>query len=461
MADVYQLTFTWRDNGKLGIISCDEANVPKDEWAHGTADFVVQLKFNEVQTSLKLLEEYEAALTVNKKQSVRMPRGRFLYMDVGRWLDGHQSFGLVCGEDALVCEYVQDGGGGDRCASSSMINQVVSIPGVRVLPGGWQKIIGPHPDPGQIMVILPDCHVPAAPPSNFPRPDEASWPKGQYGSWKECPEAWDEANQRDFFNSRRSIPHLITFLSALRKALVGCDVVLVQIGDLYELWAGHPLEYVQSAQAVVNLKDDTSADTVGNWIWAIHDMHNELFLEYDKCKAQDWKMIFLHGNHDSYLSRPEVIAAAEEYINDFWATNMPWGGRRINYHKTTVYPRIPNINLNGVFMEHGQRVDGPNRDGNTYGYEKTNQAFHNLYLQEVGVPGQAHDFVWSAFDSTRRRTFVAGAASRWVVDNKSFGLYVMGHTHSPELKYIEVVHQKGHFNDNHRGDITVVPTGTM
>jgi len=240
---------------------------------------------------------------------------------------------------------------------------------------------------------------------------------------------------------------MITFLKALRERLQS-NAVLVQIGDMYELWAGHPLEFVPTTAAVVELATKYSATSVGGWIGSIHDMHDDLFEQFDLC-GESMLTIYLHGNHDSYLSRPEVVKAANDYIEMAYSTKTEFGDTRQWFKKTTVPPRIASINFQGVFLEHGQRVDGPNRDGSTEGWQKTNQAF-KTFRTARNTPG----------DTTRRRTFVTGAAAHWVANDKNFGLYVMGHTHDPELKYVEVVHEKGAIGYS-GGKVIVETTGAL
>jgi hypothetical protein len=208
---------------------------------------------------------------------------------------------------------------------------------------------------------------------------------------------------------------MTAFLKALREA-ISSEVCLVQLGDMYELWAGHPLEYVQTDEAVVKLKDKSSASSVGGWIGTIHDMHDDLFEQFELWNQRSNAMtVYLHGNHDSYLSVPAVVAEANKYIEMAYQTTYEWGTRQ-NFKKTTVQPRLRNFQYNGVFIEHGQRVDGPNRDGETFGWARTNDANNS--------PGK----VLKTGDSIRRPSFVTGAATHWVVSEKNFGLYVMGHT---------------------------------
>ncbi|MGA2099017.1 MAG: hypothetical protein ABSH39_22235, partial [Candidatus Acidiferrum sp.] len=102
-------------------------------------------------------------------------------------------------------------------------------------------------------------------------------------------------------------------------------------------------------------------------------------------------------------------------------------------------PRTTNIETDHIFIEHGQRFDWANRDGNRFGCDTTNEAVHSF----LGIKKK--------FDSTRRETFVAGATLWWTVSRMSFGLYVQGHTHHNVLKYVEVSHV--------RSDNTWVPVG--
>ena len=164
MDDLYSLRFIWQESdGRLRVVYCNEIDVPIDTGLGNYIDTWLQWKYNEISNNYQFLEEYAASVTVNKQQCVQMPRGRFLYMDVGRWLNGNQSFGLVCGEDAVLCDYKLGAVSGCELTTSSMINQVLAIPGVTVR--AWKKIIGPYRTDGdQLIVILPDMHVPEAPP---------------------------------------------------------------------------------------------------------------------------------------------------------------------------------------------------------------------------------------------------------------------------------------------------------
>jgi hypothetical protein len=280
----YKLRFVWSESdGKLKVVYCEEQNVPKDGFLSGEIDDIYfQWQRDEIAGNYQILDGYVASVAANKKQSVQIPRGSFLYMDVGCWLNGKQTFGMVCGDDAVLCHFDPNGTSG--CSDGTtcdLINQVLDIPGVSVKDGDWQKILGPHPkDSKNLIVIIPDMHVPEAPPLGMRPP--AALPDNMYGYWREDKKEFDRESKNDFFNSRASIGAMIKFLRALRSR-VGSSATLVQLGDMYELWAGHSLEYQQtdSRRPEIRFKDRNSAKTVGEWIALIHDMHNDIFYVFD------------------------------------------------------------------------------------------------------------------------------------------------------------------------------------
>jgi len=162
-----------------------------------------------------------------------------------------------------------------------------------------------------------------------------------------------------------------------------------------------------------------------------------MFAKFDECQAAGMKLRFLHGNHDSYMIRKEIVTAANNYIKEYFSTKgycstgnapgIPTDWIRNAIH-SKVHTRMHAIIEDGMFIEHGQRVDSSNQDGATKGHYMTNMAVSHSTLKE--------------FDCVRRSSFVTGAAAYWVAHNGDFGLYVMGHSHEPELEYVDVYHQR-------------------
>ena len=421
MAEPYKVYFHWKNdsNGTLHVVSCDEANIPGEGISRAWLGHLWS-----VFTSNTGL--HEACMTVDKANKLHLRKGGFPYMDVGCWLDNQQTFGLICGGDAAVCgfEYapkkpVPSSGG------RSLLDRFARLPGVSVHLR--DKVQSPLSKSDHLFLILPDMHVPDAPPLGFRRPvNDGRWDNLHYGAWDVDPRAFDTQSKHDLFNSRASIPAMIRFLSLVESVVQNPEwqgkITLVQLGDMYELWAGRELEFMQTdSDKPVILMKKGGIRWVSDWISQTHQNCPELFQAFDRCAAQKIPMLFLHGNHDNYLSRPEVVEAAKEAIkNDPASKSDP---------PTDVYPRHKEIDLDHVFIEHGQRCDLYNRDGATSGFNKCQTATDYHFLKPYGP--------------LERATFVVGAAAKWCVQGRDFGVYVMGHTHIPDLKRVEVYHQRG------------------
>jgi len=407
--------------GKLTAVACEE-NVPADEtWQGRTLNLLAQASTGERE---------KACLAVNESNTLQIKKGRFLYMDVGCWLDGHQSFGLVCGEDAMVCEYEPgQAASAGKNSGNALLDKLTQLPGVSVQ--FWEKIPPPHPaDPKRLCLILPDMHVAEAPPPEYPRPPESSyWNEIRGGSWADDPRAYDRWAKRDLFNSRASIAAMISFLSMVQGLGWADQITLVQLGDMYELWAARELLFEQSKDDKVDIIEG-GVETVGMWVGRTHLLYPYLFHAFDRCASKGMKMLFLHGNHDDYLSNRTVVAAANAYIQTGLS---PYGGETRTGPSTIVHPRQKEIAQDNVFIEHGQRCDQYNRDGETSGFEKANTAVNQGWTK--------HLIELKTIESTRRPTFVGGAAAKWCVRQGDFGLYVMGHTHKADLHQVEVCHR--------------------
>ncbi len=432
--DPYKVTFNWvkddDQHGKLTAVSCEEENIPADKtWLGRRVNNYIQIAKQEVQ---------KACLTVNKPNTLQLKKGGFLYMDVGCWLDGRQTFGLACGDDAMVCKYSPGqagpaGGGGGKSSGNALLDEFTGLPGVSII--SWKKIPAPHPaGPKRLYLILPDMHVAEAPPPGHPRPpDDPKWGTTDFGAWDIDPHTYDEWAKRDLFNSRASMPAMISFLSMVQGLGWANQITLVQLGDMYELWAARELLFKKSDDNQVHIIGE-GVKTVGEWVGRTHLLYPELFHAFDMCASKEMQMVFLHGNHDDYLSNPDVAKAANAYIQ---TEPTRYGVDTRKGPATHVYPRQKELPQDNVFIEHGQRCDQYNRDGETEGYEKTNEAVTPGLVARVAS--------WMVdlknLDTVRRTTFVVGAAALWCVRERDFGLYVMGHTHTADLHQVEVHHK--------------------
>ncbi len=416
----YKVYFHWKNDssGKLKAVSCDQENIPGEEGFLANVSHLVESFKGGLPA---------ACLTVNEVNTLHLKKGDFLYMDAGCWLDNKQTFGLICGEDAAVCGFkylppkpVASSGGKGLLNQFIQSSESISIH-LR------EKVQSPTPNSDHLYLILPDMHVPDAPPLGYSRPvDDGRWNAVSGGAWDVDSRAFDLQTTRDLFNSRASIPAMINFLEHVRSLAEKPEwkdkITLIQLGDMYELWAGRELEFIPNdppEKPEVNLVWG-GAQEVSRWISETHQRFSTLFQVFDECAKQGIAMRFLHGNHDNYLLCSEVVQEANTCIkSDIILKSDP---------PTTVYERHKEINQDHVFIEHGQRCDPYNRDGATEGFNNCNSAVAHPILQGLGA--------------VERAMFVVGAAAKWCVQERNFGVYVMGHTHTPNLKRVEVYHER-------------------
>jgi Calcineurin-like phosphoesterase len=485
----YKVMFDWTgiqyDKGgfdRLKAVSCDGQNIPEED--------TTPSQIGEDFAQLTKHEAVLACVTVNDTNTIQLHRGKFLYLDVGRWLKRGQSFGLVCGSEAALCEYhpgkqFKISGLDEQQEpflnnlprpATGMLNKLQepflnnflrTVKGVSVIKR--LPIPDPHPvDPNRLYIVLPDMHVPEAPPFALKPPPLAAppppptpytaeepghgTPNPDYQIYVERERARQNAywgqeyfvwSKRDsIFESRYSISAMCSFLDQVRNFKSASQVSLVQVGDMYELWAGRRCLFKEtpSKSPAVELIGDTpeeqekSATLLGSWVGRTHLLWPELFQMFDACEDAGISTAYLHGNHDSYMITSKVVEQAKEYIktsiDQGRAEGMPPGWIE-TLQSTRVHERRRPCIEDGIFIEHGQRVDAFNRDGNSDGPSKTNTA-----VDHPSLP-------LKAFDPTRRKTFVFGAAAYWHRQYGNFGLYVQGHTHAPVLEYVYVYHNLG------------------
>jgi len=449
----FEIKFTWSgaalNKGTMTAVSCDGENMPAEPGSR-IGEFFVEPS-----------EMQDACLTVNTHQVLQLKRSRFLYMDVGLWLNGHQTLGLVCGQEAALCKYSPSGKkhGSKQANGDTLLDEFLGwVPGLSLS----RRMLIPNrypADTSHLYIILPDMHVPQAPPLSVPPPsgppppfvlDEPhhSSPNPDYKIWQEkvkpAYDAYNYACARDLFNSRESVGATASFLDQVSLFPSARQLTLVQLGDMYELWGGRRRYFEEYSlrpgdEDAVRLRGASpqeiagSAMMVGRWVGGTHLIYSNMFSKFDACEAAGIELRFLHGNHDSYMIRQEVAAEANDFISQYFtsgdAQDTPPDWIR-NPVSSKVHLRMHPIIDDGIFIEHGQRVDSSNQDGVLRGHDFTNKAVAHpsLHLKE--------------FDCVRRPSFVTGAAAYWLSHHGDFGLYVMGHTHEPILEYVDVHHQR-------------------
>ena len=425
----YKVQFVWKkteaDKGVLNALTCNGQDIPNDALGR---PYIANS-----YTQFATFEAHNACLTVKAPRTLRPPAGTFIYLDVGRWLHGADVRSDLGQPGGIVFLHSQW-----RYASRAHRQ---SVPGPVALPGVTKTdqlfIPGNHPsDWNAITIILPDTHVPAVFKLDTPRP-ATPMPANQYGSYDIDQSTYDSIVAMDYFGSRHSIYAMTLFLSTLAGLSWAKKIDLVQVGDMYELWAGRSCYFQRKPGGPPGVAiDPSNVKTVADWICNSHEFQPELFAAYDRCATALKQFRVIHGNHDSYLSDPTLVSEANTAIDDRVAKP---NGYMVNQKmiKTIVHRRVDGgaINENGVYIEHGQRRDAYNADGNPDGHQKMQSAMGGIAPAEF----------MAGFDSTRRESFVTAAAAMWVTLQQGFGVYVMGHTHSPVLNKVEVTHIKGDY----------------
>ena len=192
---------------------------------------------------------------------------------------------------------------------------------------------------------------------------------------------------------------LTAFMDLLGKCSVKDQIHFVQVGDMYDLWIGLDCFFDQRTDQVVHT-GDRNGITPENFVHFWVDRTNKVFPAMMTAlnSAAVSKKSWLWGNHDNYL-----------------AAHTPAG--------MTGARRIKEIRKGGIYIEHGQRGDASNRDGEVSGQSTTNSVFQHPSLR--------------SFDPNRRDFFTTTAAISYI-ENPDFCVYAMGHTHSPFLTKLNI-----------------------
>jgi hypothetical protein len=302
-------------------------------------------------------EQHHASLTVNIKGTLKLRKKRYFYMDVGKWLNGRQYFGAVCGRLAVLCQYSPDVSTGEiplDVPSGGLLDRFLRSGGIEPDEERCRIILPPYQgDPDHLYVILPDIHLPQA---VSPQDEEKRLRWNVYRRIMQILEP-DHGRMRDVFGSIRSadaltkfLQQLVKFYTEVRAHLPNAKITLIQIGDMYELWGHRPCYFLQRDRPEVLLVEprDASAHIIGEWISGTHFLYQELFQAFDTCTLELTGCVFLHGNHDSYLSVPAVVKSANQRqvelpglaVHKFGfeiAGSGEWGA---DYKTTTIHPRL-------------------------------------------------------------------------------------------------------------------------
>jgi hypothetical protein len=222
---------------------------------------------------------------------------------------------------------------------------------------------------------------------------------------------------------------------------------LVQLGDLFDLWLGFQRafgEKLGKTPALDNLHG-RALDFAHYWVKRTlfetdqgpHLVHLLTLGERagkNRQTGASLRTTFIHGNHDNYLrhggGRPIEVPAGHEHA-----------GMQINaFHLPSFEERI------GLWAEHGHQPDSFNRDENpSVGHQLTQAAFFQPDVRNLEGPGGWTTSMGNGKGIQRVKS-LDHALDRCLRNHihptnpePCRGVYVMGHTHEPMLKRVELL----------------------
>jgi hypothetical protein len=216
---------------------------------------------------------------------------------------------------------------------------------------------------------------------------------------------------------------------------------VVQLGDLFDLWIGFQRGFKGSMLAKKNLLPQTM-DFARLWVertlfktdQSPHLTHLFTLAESAKPNAKTGACLhteFLYGNHDNYRKFGidddlEVPAGLEHAGTRLQVFNAPW-----------------KMEVDGMWAEHGHQPDSANWDDDpTFGHAATQAAFMETGVRNLeGFVGWARKL--GDGNKVPRTLSIEHAMRRCLLNHIDAsepcrGIYVMGHSHEPMLKRVEL-----------------------
>lgn len=393
-----------------------------------------------------------------------------------------RDFGLVWGEWTCLCKYnnPQPGDGPDEDPLGDdnplkilvdMLRQAEPVKKISVRRSLFTKARhGLTPDRTKLYVIVPDLHLPVV--IGQPKSTEREAPMGRISpvsapvpvleftklDTSDADEVRDWYEQYALFNSfgspekqfmndedkkafdegrwdydyTHTIPparDLMEFLGKLQKCEIpGVKIVVVQVGDMYELWKGFECFFSKQQQQVVRYLDSPTLmaeEFVGYWVGRTNLLFRSLFKQFGKLST-----IYMWGNHDNYLA-----SYVNEYLSEAQTDPLDESEQEIAQLNSTALAQVANgeypvhdkeVRVQGLLVEHGHRSDSFNWDGSIEGHEGTRKGFRNLGFNFF-------DEEWG----TNRPARIHAAAVSFLISG-DFCVYAMGHTHEAHLTRIVI-----------------------
>lgn len=403
------------------------------------------------------------------------------FMDVGVWAGGTDgiaktSFGLVCEKDILLCSWLnleklwQWPGGGYANYTPDEIDDhdaytIVSAGKRTPLSEGAKKFLResnlrgrgwvmratqaskPLTPPDQLVVIIPDLHLPLYAGHFFDR--------FQYK-----------------LTSRHPLVSLDKELRQMLDLALGCNATLIQVGDLYEVWESEILLRKQYRDLLrerdkcmeSNIRGPIRADhetmielgyVIPGWE-PNHVSGNVLSDEYIRLHGVDFVQELLicnairkahgalfstqmfhyqiDGNHDNHLRNTywSDYAPDEYRSNEMLCRPTKPGSRNLDYVRKEI-----GTGDRPIHIEHGHARDWHNCNRDVW---KPGHGFDTVFTlsipaKEFGVGTFALETAdeWTDLQHYEMRLGCLRRADELFRDDPKIKVVIMGHTHSPML----------------------------
>jgi UDP-2,3-diacylglucosamine pyrophosphatase LpxH len=410
----------------------------------------------------------ESSIDTNDSDLLSSMKSSFVYLDVGVWseYDGQYNFGLICGPDVYLMEFVpKESISKGLVSKNNLVNDFLegitkSGHSFKVVSYAQsQNMHEEHQKTQEIYLFLPDYHLP--PISWFYKKNSKS------GSSESIPnDSWplntsffkdinsDSSNlkkllgQKIFDDSKGSRKKhksdifggagnaLVLFLnciintnSALKKYLH-----VVQMGDMFELWMSRPYQFRAKENSQRPILVSGGEKNIQSWVLESILMNLDVMkahkkIEDDVKTGNIAEVRYIWGNHDSYLMYDTITTSCD----------IPSRIRSFN---------SPN---NLIHAEHGHRFDSFNHDfikqtsggkNDPWGVRLSNLTFKFPGIRKLEAKGRKIVKAISKGPEFRD-IFVLGASIAHLnqkihQEKHPFGIFVMGHTHIRDLRIVNI-----------------------
>jgi UDP-2,3-diacylglucosamine pyrophosphatase LpxH len=388
----------------------------------------------------------------------------YVYLDVGVWAENEYDFGAICGPNVWLCKFTHkqahsyppdDAFAPDKTSAPDPLKKfaeafLATQHGFVV--DQYAHVRGrPQPSADTLYLVIPDMHLAALPhvdgydnlADTLKSQPAVDIEPGQY----ECALAVQSAHCSDCQKARKAdifgtagtalCAFLDTVIALARTDLKG-KLKVVQMGDMYELWQGMDkwTSYFNEDPSIRGLElEDKAMTALLLRVLAIKKQHRPLIGRFERLDGLG-VTAYVYGNHDVYI------------VDNMRNKNAEWQA----HLKTEGVPsRATHLYENSVLFEHGHRMEPmlfgwvwPNRDGSSVGPFITKvvnkvpwlRAIQGSWLLPIPRPDY-HRF--SALEVCHDNYDVAAEGDSTGEDLGPISVFVMGHTHQPNLKYVQMV----------------------